>query len=131
MLTPPRIRRETPQRYRLEAGKCKKCGEIYFPPRLICRECQGREFETVTLPGTGKVAAYTVIRTAPTGFGDQAPYAMGVVELENGARVLCQVADCSPEEVKVGLEVHLEFRRIQAEGESGVLAYGYKAVPER
>ena len=36
MANPARYWREIPQRYRLEAGKCRSCGEVYFPPRLIC-----------------------------------------------------------------------------------------------
>ena len=37
--TPSRSWRENPQRYRMEAGKCTGCGEIYFPPRRVCAEC--------------------------------------------------------------------------------------------
>ena len=39
---PSRIWREMPQRYRLEAAICKKCGKRYYPPRLVCAECGGR-----------------------------------------------------------------------------------------
>ena len=35
----PRYHREIPQRYRLEAGKCKGCGSVSFPPRIVCPEC--------------------------------------------------------------------------------------------
>jgi len=131
MITPAVVRRNTPQRYRLEAGKCVKCGKVHFPPRIICDECKGREFKTVNLPMEGKILTHTVIRTPPRGFSDEAPYCMGVVELSDGTRILCQVADCEPERLAVGLPVTIEFRRIQEDGESGVLAYGYKAVPER
>ena len=66
-----------------------------------------------------------------TGFGDEAPYCMGIVELSDGTRILCQIADCEPERLKIGLKVTLEFRKVQEAGESGVIAYAYKAVPER
>lgn len=131
MITPPVVRRNTPQRYRLEAQRCRKCAKVFFPPRLICNACQGRDFEPQTLPGEGKVVTHTVIRTPPRGFSDEAPYCVGIVELADGTRLLCQIADCEPERLAVGLQVHLEFRRVQEAGESGVLAYGYKAVPER
>jgi uncharacterized OB-fold protein len=131
MISPPVVRRNTPQRYRLQAGKCKKCGKVFFPPRLVCDECQCRDFEPYTLPGEGTVVTHTVIRTPPRGFSDEAPYCMGIVELSDGTRLLCQIADCEPERLSIGLKVQLEFRRIQEAGESGVLAYGYKAVPER
>jgi len=131
MITPAVVRRNTPQRYRLEAAKCVRCGKVHFPPRVICDECKGREFTTVNLPLDGKVVTHTVIRTPPRGYSDEAPYCMGVVELSDGTKILCQIADCEPERLEVGLPVTIEFRRIQEDGESGVLAYGYKAVPER
>jgi uncharacterized OB-fold protein len=39
------------------------------------------------------------------------------------------VADCEPEELKIGMPVRLEFRKLSQEGESGIINYGYKAVP--
>ncbi len=130
MLTPAIVRRNTPQRYRMEAQKCVKCGKVFFPPRVVCA-CGSRKFKGYTLPKEGKVITHTVIRTAPRGFGDEAPYCMGIIELSDGSRILCQIADCEPERLKIGLEVAIEFRKIQEAGESGVIAYGYKAVPAR
>jgi len=130
MITPATVRRNTPQRYRMEAQKCAKCGKVFFPPRVVCT-CGSRKFKGYTLPQEGKVITHTVIRTAPRGFGDEAPYCMGIVELSDGSRILCQIADCEPHRLKIGLEVTIEFRKIQEAGESGVIAYGYKAVPAR
>jgi uncharacterized OB-fold protein len=41
-----------------------------------------------------------------------------------------QMTDVDVEEVKIGMEVRIEFRRIQTEGSHGVLSYGYKFVPK-
>jgi len=131
MITPQNVRRNTPLRYRMEGNKCRKCGKVFFPARMVCDECGGAEFEPYTLPASGKVVAHTIIRIAPRGFSDEVPYAMAVVELSDKTKILCQVADCEEEKLKVGLEVTLELRKIQEAGESGVLAYGYKAVTER
>ncbi|MGQ9672762.1 MAG: Zn-ribbon domain-containing OB-fold protein [Candidatus Aminicenantales bacterium] len=130
MPTPSRFWREIPQRYRLEAGRCKNCGFIAFPPRLICPACKGREFETTRLPETGKILTYTIIRVPPQPFIDQAPYAVGIAELANGVRLMGQIVDCAFEELKMGLPVRIEFRKIYQEGESGVIYYGYKFVPQ-
>ncbi|MFH2036342.1 MAG: Zn-ribbon domain-containing OB-fold protein [Candidatus Zixiibacteriota bacterium] len=127
---PARIHREKPHRYRLEAGKCKKCGKIVFPFRLICPECGAREFDTIKLPDTGTILTYTVIRVAPTQFSDQQPYALGIAELDNGVRLLAQIADCNVEDLKVGMKIRIEFRRIQTDGTHGVLSYAYKFVPK-
>ena len=121
-MTTARYWREVPQRFRLEAGRCKKCGKVFFPPRLVCDKCGHRE---------GEILSYTVIRTAPSNFTDEAPYAVGVVRLGGEANILAQIVDCGFEELKVGTKVRVEFRRIQEDGKSGVLQYGYKCVLAR
>ena len=73
MSTPSRYWREIPQRYRFEANKCKGCGKISFPPRLVCDACGSKEFESVKLAETGKVITFTIIRVPPHQFVDQAP----------------------------------------------------------
>jgi uncharacterized protein len=128
MSTSARYAREYPQRYRLEAGQCTKCGKVHFPPRLVCDACGAKTFEKTVLPDIGKLVTYTVIRTPPSDFVDQAPYAVGLIELENGVRLMAQITDCAPEEMAVGKAVKLEFRRISAEGEAGIINYGYKGV---
>ncbi len=122
--------REYPRRYRLEAGKCKKCGKIVFPTRLVCPKCGARDFGTEILPDTGKVLTYTVIRVAPSQFTDQAPYAIAIAELTNGVKLMAQLVDCDVDNIKVGMEVRIEFRRVQTDDHHGVLSYGYKFVPK-
>ena len=116
MQTTARYWREIPQRYRTEAGKCSSCGTVYFPPRRVCAECAGREFTDVVLSNKGKVETFTIIKVAPD---------------DDGVRIMTQVVDCDPETIEIGMPVELEFRLIRAEGEAGVLFYGYKAVPAR
>jgi uncharacterized OB-fold protein len=123
-----RFWREIPQRYRYEANKCKKCGVVYFPPRLICAECHARDFETVTLPMEGTVFTFTNIEVPPSQFKDDAPYVVGIVDMGD-VRVTGQIVDCNPETLKIGDRVKIEFRMIQEEGDAGILCYGYKFVP--
>jgi len=129
MLTPSRYWREIPQRYRLEANECKKCKIKFFPPRLICPECGNQELEKTKLSDQGKVLSYTIIRVPPQQFVDQAPYAMAIVELDDGVNVMAQLVDCSFDEIKIGMKVRIEFRKIFQVGQSGILCYGYKFVP--
>jgi uncharacterized OB-fold protein len=128
MLTAQRYAREIPQRYRMEAGKCKKCGEVFFPPRIVCAECKGREFDKINLSDEGKVVTYTVIRVAPTSFADEAPYAVGIIELKDGVRITAQIVDCALDQIKIGMDVRLEFRKLLKDGSAGILCYGYKCV---
>lgn len=123
-----RYTREIPQRYRLEAAKCAGCGKIYYPPRRVC-VCGSREFETAYLPNTGKVVTYTIIRVGPSDFADEVPYGLGIVELDGGVRLMAQLVDVPLDEIKTGMPVRLEFRKIYQEGEAGIICYGHKAVP--
>lgn len=127
----PRYWREIPQRYRLEANKCVKCGKVLFPPRLICPNCGAKEFEEVRLSDEGKVVTFTVIRVAPEQFATQIPYVVAVVELIDGVRITTQVVDCRPKDVEIDKPVRLVFRKIQEEGKTGILCYGYKCVLSR
>ena len=130
MATPSRYWREIPQRYRLEANRCPQCDLKFFPPRLICPECRSRDLEKAKLAETGKIFTYTVIHTPPQQFVDQAPYAIGIVELDDGVKITAQVVDMDFDDLKVGQRVRIEFRMIFEQGESGILCYGYKFVPE-
>ena len=130
----PRYHREIPQRYRLEASKCKQCGHISFPPRLICPKCKSKTFETVQLNREGKILTFTIIRVGPDKFSKETPYVVAIIELSegrsanDGVRLTAQVADCDIDKVAIGDKVKLVFRKIQDEGKSGLHCYGYKAV---
>jgi len=129
MITPSRYWREYPQRYRLEAAKCKGCGKVHFPPRLVCSECKGTEFEPVVLPREAKLLSYTVQHVAPSEFADETPYVVGIIGFENGVSATAQIADCDPEKLKIGQKLRIEFRKVKEDGLAGVICYGYKAVP--
>lgn len=129
MIGSQRYWREMPQRYRYEAAKCTNCGKVFFPPRQVCNNCRGREFKDVHLSPEGTVETFTIIRVAPSGFEDEAPYAVGIVKLEDDVKITAQISDCEPDDIKVGDKVKIEFRLVQEDGESGILCYGYKFVP--
>lgn len=129
MTTPSRYWREIPQRYRFEGNACSECGEKFFPPRLICSECGSRKLEPYRLGDKGKVLTYTIIRVPPSQFADQAPYAVGIIEMEDGIKLTAQIVDCDFEQLKAGMPVRAEFRKMSQVGHSGILCYGYKFVP--
>ncbi len=125
----PRYWREIPARLRLEAARCTGCGKVLYPARTICPECKNREFEPVTLSKRGTVVTSTVIHIPPDDFLFEAPYAVALVETPEKARLMAQVVDCDPSAVGPGMEVSLEFRLVRKEARSGILCYGFKAVP--
>ncbi len=125
----PRYWREVPNRFRLEAARCKGCGKIVFPSRRVCPSCRGKAFDAATLSWKGKVVMSTVVEIPPTEFQNEAPYAMAVIETPEGARLTAQVVDCDPATVLPGMDVTLVFRKVRREGHGGILCYGFKGVP--
>lgn len=126
---PARLTREYPTRYRLEGARCLACGEIVFPRRLVCPACGARELAAHRLASRGTVKTFTVIHVAGSAFKHQVPYILAVVALEGGGTLTCELTDLVDQKAEIGMPVQLEFRRIQEDGEAGVIAYGHKAVP--
>ncbi len=128
-LNPARVAREFPSRYRLQGARCEKCGTVSLPARLVCPACRGRKLVPFAVKPQGRVVTFTVVHVGPASHRHEVPYALAVVELEGGVRVTCQIVDIDTANVEIGLAVRLEFRRIQEDGEAGIIAYGHKAVP--
>jgi len=117
-------------RYRLVATKCETCGRVFFPPRVMCTECRRRgKLTEIELSGRGKIFSYSVVHVPPKEHELLAPYIIAIIQLEEGPRVLAQVVDCEPDEVRIGMPVELAFRRITEESEGGLIHYGYKFRP--
>ncbi len=67
--------------------KCTRCGQVDTTTRSICSNCLGDSFKPVEVAGIGTLASWTTIRRAPPRFRDEAPYQVGVVDLDGGQRV--------------------------------------------
>jgi len=94
---------------KLLATKCKKCGTLWFPPRLDCSKCMSVDnMEWVEISGRCRVVTYTLCQFGPKGFEHLVPYNLGIVELKEGPRVLAIFdKEIKPEEVKIGKEFKL------------------------
>ena len=130
----PMYWRTIPQRYKMIGQKCKKCGHVNFPPKGVCKYCSASsDFEEIKLSGLGKVHTFVLISAggAPPEFADQekagGQYPVAIVELAEGPKVIGQIADADPKEVKIDMPVKTELRRIYTE--EGVIRYGFKFVP--
>ena len=91
------------------AGKCKKCGKVHLPPRPLCDKCFSKEFEWVELPKTGKLLTYTIIHVAPPQFQGMVPYAVGIVQLENGLKIPGMIKGVPQEQIKIGILLTIDF----------------------
>jgi len=130
-ISPAQVWRTRLEHYRLIGGYCSKCAKYFYPPRPACPYCGSRSVSRVELPKRGRVITYTVIYNVISGFRAYAPLILAVIELDNGARVLAQLTDTSPEEVEVGMPVEAVLRRVVADGDKGVIVYAVKFRPLR
>ena len=90
---------------KLMGTQCKKCGEKYFPPRADCIKCLSDEVKWIEYSGRGTLQSYTKIYVAPKGFEDMPPYIIGVVDLEEGGRLLSWIKGIPNDKIKIGMSV--------------------------
>ena len=60
-------------------------------PACLGTDCYSTDLEETTLSGKGKLATYTIIRTPPTGFEDQVPYTVAIIEIDEGLKVTARI----------------------------------------
>jgi hypothetical protein len=95
---------------RLTTTRCRSCGHLTFPPKVLCPGCWGRDLEWVDLRGRGRLASFTEVCVAPSYFQAEAPYVLGLVDLEEGVRVLTRI-QARFEDLRVDQPVALAVRR--------------------
>ncbi len=123
----PRLWRNIQERYNLLGVHCEACGEDFFPTRRLCPNCRRKgKLVEKNMPQTGKIYSYSKVFSGPEGFEFETPFFLGVIELDNAVRVLSQIVDSNEEDIKLNAPVKAVFRRIQASGEQGAIAYGFK-----
>jgi len=97
----------------LRFQRCKCCGAWRHIPREICAECSSFDWEWAQSSGRGTVFTWTVVeRALHPAFGKATPYAPVVVELEGGVRLLTQLTDVPPAELKIDMPVQVDFKAV-------------------
>jgi uncharacterized protein len=89
---------------------CPKCEQYQFYPRILCKNCLS-DVEWVKANGTGFVYSYSVIhRVFNPEFQDKVPFIVALIELDEGPRLMTNLIDIDPQQVKTGLKVKVDFR---------------------
>ena len=95
----------------LRYQRCGACGAAVHYPRPRCPACFADALDWRVSAGAGTVAAVTVVHRAPgAAFAELAPYAVALIDLDEGFRVLSNVVDVEPHRVAVGRRVTVVFR---------------------
>jgi len=110
----------------LYGTKCRHCGYPQYPPQRVCANCQTKDqFDDYKFSDKkGTVFAYTIDYLTTS---RESPAVVGIVDFEGGGRVMCEITECEPTQIKVGMPVEMCFRKIGLRG--GIYNYFWKARP--
>lgn len=124
----PALYRGYDQNLSFTGSKCKKCDTPQFPKQRVCIQCQAKdEMEDYRFVGqSAKVTTFTLDHLAAS---PNSPIIGAIVDFDNGGRILCEITDCDPKEVEIGMNVEMTFRRLFTA--AGISNYFWKARPIR
>ena len=107
---------EAAHRRQLVVQRCAGCGALRFPARSICSACLSREATWIPVSGRGTVFSFAIMHQAVhPGFAAETPYAVVVIQLDEGPRLLSNLVDCPPADVRIGRPVEVVFDDVTPE----------------
>jgi uncharacterized protein len=87
---------------------CTSCGTLRHPPLPACGTCQSLEWDTVEASGRGVLYSFVVVHYPQVASFDY-PLPIGLVELEEGTRVVANLDGIAPDELRIGLPLQATF----------------------
>ncbi len=102
--------------HELRFQRCKECGTWRHVPRDMCAKCGSWEWEWAKSSGRGKLFTWTVV-TLPMypAFKDEVPYAVCLIEMEEGPRIVSRIVDVAPEDLRMHMPVEVIFEAVTPE----------------
>jgi uncharacterized OB-fold protein/acyl dehydratase len=88
--------------------RCASCGLLRHPPRPMCSRCRSLEWDTVEASGRATLYSFVVVHHPEVAAFDY-PLVVGLVELEEGTRLVSDVIGVEPADVRVGMPLGLEM----------------------
>lgn len=111
-----RIYFEEARNHRLVYQRCDDCGAAVFYLRTVCPSCTSESLSIVAAAGNGEIYSFTThYRAANPSFADDVPYTIVLVDMPEGIRVLADLVECPPEQVRVGMAVEVLFDDVTEE----------------
>ena len=101
----------------LRLQRCDACAHVYFPPRPFCPACSSRDVTIFAASGRGTLHSYVINHRAAPNSGFEAPYAIAIVALDEGPRMLTNLVsvDQTPEALILDMPVEVTFERLSEE----------------
>ncbi|MGO9450207.1 MAG: Zn-ribbon domain-containing OB-fold protein [Candidatus Binataceae bacterium] len=107
---------EALKRHELYVQKCGECGDLRYHPRAQCTNCLSPRTEWIRCGGRGTVYTFTTtFQNQAAGFRESLPYIMAWVELDEGLKMLTNLVECRPEDVKIGMPVEVVYEDVTPE----------------
>jgi uncharacterized OB-fold protein len=96
---------------RLVVQRCSTCGEVQFPPEVVCRQCQSADLDWVDVRPSGHIFSYVrVWHAGSPAAAARVPYLVAVVDVIPGkVRFVGNLLGDPHEEITIGTAVHPEF----------------------
>jgi uncharacterized OB-fold protein len=95
---------------------CGDCGHVQYYQQAMCRHCGGDNLSHRKASGRGKVHSFSVVHRAPgPAFKADVPYAVLLIELEEGPRMISTYTGGNPEEVTFDMDVVLVCEKIDGD----------------
>jgi uncharacterized OB-fold protein len=100
----------------LVVQKCGNCGDLRFPPHRLCSKCLSRDSSWTSVSGAGEVYSFIIMhRVYHPAFASQVPYAVAMIKLKEGAKMLSNVIGIDPHAIKCGMPVKVSFEKLNDE----------------
>jgi uncharacterized OB-fold protein len=107
---------EGAKRHELVIQKCAACGTYRFPPRDLCSNCLSTQSTWEKVSGRGEIFSYSVMHQVyHPGFATEVPYAVVLVQLQEGPRITSNLVDVPPGAVRIGMPVKVVFEELSDE----------------
>lgn len=96
----------------LRLQRCDDCSHVYFPPRPFCPSCASRKVSIFNASGKATLYSYVIHHRPAPGFTP--PYAIAVVELTEGPRMMTNIIDCpqTPEALELDMKLEVAFEKL-------------------
>jgi uncharacterized protein len=97
----------------LRIQRCTDCGVAYFYPRPVCPSCGSTAVEWFTASGRASLYSYVINHRPARGFEADAPYAIAVVQLAEGPRMMANLIDvpATPEDLVLDMPLRVVFEQ--------------------
>jgi uncharacterized OB-fold protein len=99
----------------LRLQRCRRCDKPYFPPRPFCPHCASGDTEVFRASGRATLYSYVIHQRPMPGF--EPPYAIAVVALAEGPRMMTNLVDVAqtPEALELDMPLEVAFRKLDEE----------------